>query len=391
MIVSVKQILQDTFGLITITSSNDVLAFTSDKGSANIDVPDNTYEIDNLVTALQIAMNANTTLTGTGAITFIITYSSTTGKVTIDAGTGHTIALTYSTSDGALTWGFTANKSAAQTITADQPIPGNPNSIDVVTLHQRAESLVMSALDRHFESASYTWQLDGKGCENLMLPEYPISAVNYIGYKTTGIKIKNTATDASNAYVTIDSTNMTLTVSGGTYAGTTSLALATYTTLTLLIAAVNAYAHGWSAEIYDSDYASYPSTNLIEIKNFYCGSFGGIATSWQYLDILNEPLQGYEIYGDEGEGYIAIPDGWTRGRKNVVVKCTAGYAASDMPADLQGVITNMVIGAYNQKSQNMQGVKQYRIAQYSITYGDSNTIVADGWDMIYSKYHKVRL
>lgn len=389
MIVSVKQILQDIFGLITIASINDVMAFTSDKGSANIDIPDNTYEPDNLITALQTAMNANTTLTGTGAVTFAVTYSSTTGKVTIDATVGHTIALTYSTSDAALTFGFTQSKSATQIITADQPIPGNPQSIDVVTLHQRAEERIKSILDREFESTTYYECHDGTEGNHLYLPQYPITTISYLGTKTDAIKIKNTSTDANNAYVTIDDTNMVLTVSGGTNASTTTLALATYSTLTLLVAAINAIGKGWSTELYDNDYSAYLSANLIKIENYFVGSWDGTAATYDYLPMIDQPFSGYIVYGKESEGYIYYPSGFQKGHQNIAIKYTAGYSSANMPYDLQGLISDIVSMKYNEKSQSATGIKQFRIAQYSVTFGNVASI--DGFDQIYAKYRKVRL
>jgi len=114
----------------TITSANDVLAFTSDQGAANIDVPDSNYATGALLaTALQTAMNADNTLTGTGTITFAVTYSTTTKKYTIDAGVGHTIALDYWNSDGGYTFGFNDDKIAAQTITSDESRGSNLNTM----------------------------------------------------------------------------------------------------------------------------------------------------------------------------------------------------------------------------------------------------------------------
>lgn len=114
----------------TIASTNDVMVFTSDLGSANIDVPDGDYNTgDLLATALETAMNANNTLTGTGTITFAVTFSLITYKYTIDAGVGHTITLDCWESDASYTFGFTSNPDAAQTITSDESRGENPRSL----------------------------------------------------------------------------------------------------------------------------------------------------------------------------------------------------------------------------------------------------------------------
>jgi len=114
----------------TITSDNDVIAFTSDEGSANIDIPDGDYDTaDDLATALETAMNANDTLTGTGTITFEVTFSAATYKYTIDSGAGHTITFDYFTSDAAYTFGFSKNPIAARTITSDESRGENPRDL----------------------------------------------------------------------------------------------------------------------------------------------------------------------------------------------------------------------------------------------------------------------
>lgn len=111
---------------LKVTSSNDVLVFTSDQGGpVSIDIDDGVYSPDARATELQTKMNANTTLTGSGTITFADTYDSATKYYDIDAGTGHTIAYTQSGSDGGAAFGLTANAAAAQVIYSDTPVEGS--------------------------------------------------------------------------------------------------------------------------------------------------------------------------------------------------------------------------------------------------------------------------
>lgn len=268
-------------------------------------------------------------------------------------------------------------------------IDGDAEDSIIKLLHQRAEARVKSILDREFESTTYYETYDGTGNNHLYLPQYPIIAVSYLGTKADAVKIKNTSTDANNAYVTIDDTNMTLTVSGGTNAGITTLALATYSTLTLLIAGINAAGKGWSAELYDSDYSAYLSANLIKFENCFVGSWDGTAAAYDCLPMIDEPFSGYIVYGKEGEGYIYYPGGFPKGHQNIVIKYTAGYSSANMPYDLQGLISDIVSMKYNEKANDLIGIKQYRRGEFSITYGDVTSI--DGFDQIYTKYQKVRL
>ena len=115
----------------TVASTKDILNFTSSSGGpVAIDVDDGSYNSGTaLATELQSKMNANTTLTGSGHLTFTVTYSSTTGKytITVSAGGGHTIALDYFASDGAYLFGFTNNKTAAISIESDESRGEAPN------------------------------------------------------------------------------------------------------------------------------------------------------------------------------------------------------------------------------------------------------------------------
>lgn len=109
----------------SVTSACDVVIFTSSSGGpVSIDVPDGIYTGATLATALQAAMNANNTLTGTGTITFAVSYDTSTKKFTIAAGTGKTIAVTVTGSDGAEMFGFTVAAAAAATVTSDSETHG---------------------------------------------------------------------------------------------------------------------------------------------------------------------------------------------------------------------------------------------------------------------------
>ena len=98
------------------------------------------------------------------------------------------------------------------------------------------------------------------------------------------IKISNSLTDMTSAQVIVDSTNVTLTVEGGAGNNSTVNAKATYTTLTLLVARINALSdYGWSAELVDSAYASFQTSKLfdqvIELSNF------GSSSGYEYLQM----------------------------------------------------------------------------------------------------------
>ncbi len=104
-----------------VSAANDVLRLTSDLGGpVNIDVPDATYNSGtSIAAALATALNGSTALTG-GTITFTVVYSTSTYKYTVDATSGHTLALDYWNSDGAYTFGFNDNTTAARLLISDE-------------------------------------------------------------------------------------------------------------------------------------------------------------------------------------------------------------------------------------------------------------------------------
>ena len=108
------------FGMYSFTAGTKAMVFTSSSGGpVTINMTESTsYNCDTLATALQTAMNANNTLTGSGAISFVVTNQM--GKFKIDAGTGHTIAYDVTGSTAYAAFGFTNDLAAAQTITGDE-------------------------------------------------------------------------------------------------------------------------------------------------------------------------------------------------------------------------------------------------------------------------------
>lgn len=396
MIVSLEELLEYIYGRIVIASANDIMVFTSNKGGpVNIDIPDGTYTGDQLATALDTAMTANATLTGSGGstINWAVSYGETTGKLTIDAGSGNTIALTISGSDAASTLGFVLDKSAAQSITSDQPIPGNPASIDVDVLHDAIEKEIKNYIDWDPEATTHTnKRYDGNGSEYLFLDELYVSAVQRVANgRTNAMKIKNTATDASNAYVSVASTTLSLTVVGGSSASSTNLSLTTYSTMTTIVAAINAYGNDWSAEVYDTDFNSYPSTNLLQIENQFAGSWNGVAASWYYLDMADKPLEITRVY--KNRGMIQSLYGFPEGDQNIAVSYTAGWDSTNMPPDLKQAVMDMVKYRQNRTSQDTTGVKSFSTGHYSVTYATSsnNTIydIPDEIMVILDRYKRI--
>lgn len=298
----------DSKGIFTITAANDKMILTSDQGGpSTIDIPDATYEGAGLASALQTAMNADNTLTGSGAITFAVSYSSSTSFFTIDATASYTIALTYVGSDAALSLGFTANATAAQTITSDTAVPPDPSDI-VTTIRAGVEAEVIRYCNRDaFDSNSYTHEIHRGNGGNIYLRNWPITVLDQVSTsKAAAISIRNTATDATRATVAVDVADqeMRLAVIGGASASTDTIDLSdsSYDTITEVVAQINTFSDGWTASVSDSNLGSLLSTELLEVKGLRVGSRGNVTASDHSLYIPS-PLDEVDIDEDSGTIY----------------------------------------------------------------------------------------
>ena len=336
-------------GYFSITAENDILSMTSDQGGAvNINVPDGTYEGDDLATALQTAMNANSTLTGTGTITFVVSYASSTYLFTINSGVGHTITIDVSASDGALEFGFTEDPTAAQSIVSDQAATEDPTA-PVQVILDGVDAFVKSYCRRDFESTAYKEYYNGKNKQNLFLKQYPIISVARLSIgRINGLQVNNSAS-STYATVSVTSTGVVLNKDGTT----TELLFSAYTTLTLMAAAIGGETN-WSASVLNATYASYASTELIAIMGLEC-----LNNSYAYLDIPEIPEDEFEVYHDEG--YIFKWGGFVRGHRNIRIDYTAGYSSGDMPDDIKMACNILVKFIYQKREEEIFGRKQYSL------------------------------
>jgi hypothetical protein len=110
---------------IPVAAGANELQFTSDEGGpSTVSVAAGLYTPGELVQALEDALNADDTLTGTGTITFAARRDGVTERAVIDAGVGHTLALSGvgGASTGAALFGFAADKSARQEMESDEAV-----------------------------------------------------------------------------------------------------------------------------------------------------------------------------------------------------------------------------------------------------------------------------
>lgn len=364
-----------------ITAGNNVMIMTSSvAGPRTITIADGTYDGDGLATALQTALNADTTLTG-GSITFTVTYSSSTEKFTIDAGSGKTIAYTHTGSDAGFTLGFDSDKAAAQTITSDNA-SGNPTDI-VSYLLTAVEDYISDYCRRTFESTSYAKErYYGSHHKVINLKQYPVTIVDRVAvglFDVISIKNTNTGTYAT---VSVDTTGLRLVLDGTADATVT---FAAYTTMTTIVAAINALGDGWSATLLQSTYGSFLSSELVPVSAASC-----INSYSVYLSIPNVAESGIQV--NLSTGQIHLPSGFRNGWQNVFVDYTAGYSAALMPEDLKLAVCILVQTVYERRGDATWGLDMSNVGA-SGTSGMRNmfsklTIPKEAKDILY-RYKRV--
>lgn len=257
-------------------------------------------------------------------------------------------------------------------------------------IHLGVEAFVKS-LCGPIESTTYTNELyDGSDWYEIRLDKFPILSVKYAIIEAYDvIKVKNTLTDSSLATVVVDATNINLTVEGGSGNGNDTLAKATYTTMTLLVDAINAQsANGWSAALYDTDYSAL-KTSLLYDQQVDCTQEGGVAKDYEYLQI-GEFAQNLSI--NKKLGIIYSNSGFPKGIQNISVTYIAGYAtpSTECP-DLYWWIMNTVKQLAAIKITNAENVSAYQTGDLSVTYGSLKEAGIDIPTQMFSNYKRVEI
>ncbi len=363
-----------------ITPSNNSLTFTSSSGGpVTLDLTSASYDGAGLATHVQTVMNANTTLTGTGTITFAVSYSSSTRKFSINAGAGKTIAYTHSSSDAGLTLGFTSNKTATQTITSDIPA-GDPSQV-VSSIKDSVEEFVTQYCSRTFEETSYRLErYDGNGCRILRLDNYPVTAVDRVSIWTLDmISVKN-SNATSTASVSVTTTGLRLVLDGVV---DSTITFASNATMSAVVTAINALGNGWEAKLNSSTYANFKSTELIPVYGL-----SAIDDNWVYLRKTDTPLDDFDVLLERGQ--IARYSEWPFGNRNIYVDYTAGYTSDNMPNDLKLAIKIIIQFFYNKRDDDSFGLKEYRAHNIWATF-DKEELFPKEAKYILNRYKKVRV
>jgi len=205
----------------------------------------------------------------------------------------------------------------------------------ITQLIARAEDFLNRICGRNLESAEYTHERYDGGEKKIFLKNWPVSEVTQISTsKMNAIRIKYTSATAYNAYVITSTLGITLVVDG--VASVADLTFATNATLLTMANAINAIA-GWTATVAATTYNSFPSTQIFRKLNRFA------LNQYIYLEIPDEPIDGYEVEYDSG--ILRLSSGFIWGWRNIFVTYMGGYTT--IPPLLELICIELVKSNYN--------------------------------------------
>ncbi len=248
---------------------------------------------------------------------------------------------------------------AITTKTAYKTYAGISGTDDDALLDQlvlRATSAIESYCGRKFQHDTYRERYDGSGDTELYLNQSPITEIKMLSVGSTDvIKLKNTSTDAYNAYVVVNSTSMILTIQGGGDDGSNTLVLTDYT-LTTLVAAIEALT-GWTAALQLSAYGIWNAEELLPCSGLEAHD------SYANVQAPDVPEYNFKVYADRGG--IHLSTGFPLGYQNIIVSYAAGY--STMPDDLIQICLDLVNVYYKSRTTDST-VEAEKLGDHSIKY-----------------------
>jgi len=224
----------------------------------------------------------------------------------------------------------------------------------------RAEDFLNRICRRTLESTEYTHERYDGGEKKVFLRNWPVSEVTQISSgKINAVRVRYTSATAYNAYMQVSTTGVMLVVDG--VAAGAEITFVAQPTLLAMANAINAVA-GWEATVAATAYNSYPSNQIFRKLNRYA------LNQYVYLEIPDEPIDGYEV--DYDNGILYLPSTFSSGWRNIFVTYMAGYVVGSIPAFLQQICIELVKYKYNLigKDSTLKSEKIGRV--YAYTMGD---------------------
>lgn len=304
-----------------------------------------------------VVVAADTALTKSATGTYTYSFTETPNSYTY----GYWIKWVYDSTTYYDYHTIAGDSAALTTKTAYKNYTGITGTDDDALLDQlvlRATSAMESFCDRKFQHDTYRERYNGTGDTELYLRQYPVTEIKMLSIGATDvIKIKNTSTDAYNAYVRVNSTSMILTIQGGTDDGSNTLTLTDYT-ITTLEAAIEALT-GWTSEVVTSGYGVWNAEEVLPCSGLECHD------SYAYVQCPDEPERDFKV--DSNKGAISLSSGFPTGYQNVIVSYAAGY--STMPNDLIQICLDLV-NVYYRSRKTDSTVQAEKLGDHYIKYSE---------------------
>lgn len=239
-----------------------------------------------------------------------------------------------------------------------------------------AEGMIENYLDRTIDSATYIQWFNGSGTRWMVLPQYPITTIYRVtSNRQNGLKLQNTSADADEATAYIVDGSLILTVIGGTNDGTSSLTLSTYATLTLLKAAIDALATGWSVTVENEGVPAHIRPVGI----------GACLNTFDYFEIPEDSRDDVVIERDQATLYH--PYGFMAGQQNIFAHYIAGYGTVDEV--LKGVEAQLTFKLLNTDTAD-PNIRSEKLGDYSYTQESQRASPLDEFEESLAFYVKYR-
>ncbi len=217
----------------------------------------------------------------------------------------------------------------------------------ITSILERVTAQIQQDLGRDIISTTYTKErYNGHGLTRLRLKQWPIVQVSDIRVGITSVlTVTNVSatSGAKHAFVRVDSTKIYLELVGGDNAGTDSLTLASYATVALLVAAIDALGKGWDATGTDT----FPASDLLPTD-------GKLFALDKSVTVYRgaTPLSAFTV-DDADAGMIYSAGAFPMGVRNIIVTYVAGY--STIPNDLENACILWAAATYNRAKQGGEG------------------------------------
>lgn len=223
-----------------------------------------------------------------------------------------------------------------------------------------SSTFVQKYCAKDFVLQTYTEITQGTGFgHSLFLKQCPVYAITRIAIDPEGVlKIRNTSTSNQIATAATTSTGLSLArIASGTQTVDATVLWASYATVALAEAAVDALGNGWDADVPNSTYDNWPSSLLYEKQ----GPFG--CANSEYVELkLHTTVLGDEYDLNAQTGELSRDSSWPTRSRGVYVKYEAGYES--IPEDVQEACAELAAALFLQTKRDPALIME-RTADYT--------------------------